>query len=143
MKRKSVMPKHRKAEYIFSIIANLVFLYILSKVPSWDLSFLKSGYMVILTIMQINCLMQIAGNIAMIVIDTIFFRHMVKIILDSASIVIMVLIYYIYPFNFAATSNLNWLDNVLPFVLIIGIILTGFGIISNLFKMFAREDELV
>jgi hypothetical protein len=137
------MPRHRKTGYIFGILGNLLFLWILEMVPGWNLDWLINGYMIILTILQINCLLHIAGNIVMLIFDSIFIRHLVKIIFDTVAIVILVLIYYLYPVDFTLTEHVKWLNNVFPFIIIISIVITGIGVISNFFKLFVKEDELM
>lgn len=142
MRRSKIMPPHRKAGYIFNIIFNLIFLWVLQNVPGWDLDFLTSGYMVILTIMQVTCLINVAGNLVSLIVDTIYMRYLVKIILDSLVIVILVLLYYLYPFNFSHTPHFRWLNDGLPFFIILAFIGTGISIISSFFNIFVKEDEL-
>jgi len=44
-------------------------------------------------------------------------------------------IYYVYPLDFTNYPGLNWIDVVLPWLLIIGMVVSAFKIISNIWKL--------
>lgn len=133
--------KHRKGEHIANIILNIIFLWVLSMVPGWDLEFLKSGYMVVLTVMQINCVVQIAAAIVLLATEIRLIRNLVKIIAEAAGLVVVMMMYYIYPFDFSNFHNLGWLDKVLPIFFIIGMVVSVIKIISYILKTFFRSRE--
>lgn len=133
--------KKRKGEHIANIIVNLIFLWILSMVPDWDLPFLKNNYMVVLTIMQINCLVQIAAAVLLLVTDIRFISYLVKIVAEAAGFVVVMMLYTTYPFDFSNYHNLGWLDKVLPIFFIIGMVVSVIKIISYFLKMFFHSRE--
>lgn len=134
--------KIKKSEHIGNIIANLVFLWILYRLPHWNLDFLKGDYMVLLLIMQINCYVQIAANILLLVAEIRSIRLIIKIIAEIAGFVPLILIYYLYPFDFTNYPNLNWLDRILPVIFILGMVITGIKIITMVLKLFFSNEEI-
>lgn len=123
------MEKSHKGEYISNIIFNLIILYVLSRVPGWDLPFLKDHYMVVLTVLMINCGVQAVGNLLMLLLSMRITMYLIKILLEAASVAVSFVLYYLYPFNFSC-SNMPWLDRVLPIIFILGIVI---GLIKIIF----------
>ncbi|GEM_PF-1730956 len=132
--------KSKRGEYIGNIIVNLIFLWILSMVPKWDLDFLKDNYMIVLLILKINCLVQIAGNLILLFISLKTLNLLLRIILELAGIVPLIMMFYIYPFDF--TGEWNWLDKALPIIFIIGMAVAAIKVITLIVRMIngIRQD---
>lgn len=122
----------KKGELIGNIIANAFFLWILSLVPGWELSWLKDNYTVVLFILQINCVVQIVGNAVQFLIFSKAFRLLIKAFLEMSGLVPLILLYYIFPFDFE--GGLNVLDKLLPIFFIIGIVISVIQIIKYIIK---------
>ncbi len=134
----------KKAEHIANIIFNLIFLWILSRVPHWDIPFLGDNYMVVLLVMKINCWVQIAANIVLLVLSIILLRYLFKLIAEAAGLAALMVLYYLYPFNFSNYHNMGWLDRVLPILFIIGMVVAVVKIFTYTVKIFfkpAAEKE--
>ncbi len=129
-----------KGEAIATIIFNLIFLWVLSMVPGWQLAFLKSNYMVVLTILQINCVVQIALAVLLLIIDPRGLRLFVKAVSEAAGLVALVMMYYLYPFNFS-NVNLSWIDKILPALLVLAMIVAIGKIISYFFILLFRSRD--
>jgi hypothetical protein len=127
--------KNRRGEYMGSIIWNLIWLYIVNKVPDWHLSFINDHYPTILWALNLNIFVQIGGNILMFLLDNRFVRHLSKIMIGIAGFLLLILLYYIYPFDFSGTGGWKWLDIVIPIIFIIGMVGSVLSVISNLWKL--------
>ncbi len=130
----------KKGEYIANIIFNLIFLWILSRVPHWNIPFLADDYMVVLLVMKINCWVQIAANIVLLVMFIRALRYVVKIIAEAAGLAALMVMYYLYPFDFSNYHNLGWLDKVLPILFIIGMVVAVVKIFTYAVKVFFRPS---
>ncbi len=130
----------KKGEYIANIIFNLIFLWILSRVPHWNIPFLADDYMVVLLVMKINCLVQIAANIVLLILFIRPLRYVVKIIAEAAGLAALMVMYYLYPFDFSNFHNLGWLDKVLPILFIIGMVVTVVKIFTYAVKVFFKPS---
>lgn len=126
--------KPKRGEYIGNIIANLIFLWILSMVPGWDLDFLKDNYMMVLLILKINCIVQIAGNFILLFLPSRLLNLLLRIVLELVGVVPLIMMIYIYPFDF--TGKWNWLDKALPVLFIIGLAIAAIKVITLTIKMF-------
>jgi hypothetical protein len=127
--------KSRNGEYIANIIFNLLFLWIVNNVQEWDLGFIKDNFSVVVWIMNVNILIQIAGNILMLLSGLSVIRYLTLIITESASFVTQIVLFYIYPFDFSHFHGLFWLDWFLPIALIIGMVVSALKVFSNLWKL--------
>lgn len=130
----------KKAEHIANIIFNLIFLWILSRVPDWDIPFLGDNYMVVLLVMKINCWVQIAANIVLLVLSIIPLRYLVKLIAEAAGLAALMVLYYLYPFDFSNYHNMGWLDRVLPILFIIGMVVAIVKIFTYAVKIFFKPS---
>jgi len=128
-------PTKRNGEYIANIIFNLIFLWIVNKIPDWNLGFIRDNYNVVLWILNVNILVQIGGNALMLALDMPFIRYLARIITESSSFVTQMVLFYIYPFDFSHFHGLFWLDWFLPIALIIGMVVSAIKVIANLWKL--------
>lgn len=123
----------RRGEFIWSILWALFFLWIVNKVPDWDLNFITSSYHSVLPVLNINLFIQIGGNVLMLFFMIPRLRHFIKAVIEASSFVALIVIYTFYPFDFRATGY-GWLDTILPLILIIALIVTGISVIVHLIK---------
>jgi len=124
-----------RSECIWTIIINLVFLYIVNKIPDWDLKFIKESYGAVIWVLNVNILIQIGGNLLMAVFDFSWIRYLSRIILEAASFITTLVLYYIYPFDFSHVHGLSWIDWLLPVAFIIGMIVSAIKVIANIWKL--------
>jgi hypothetical protein len=125
----------RNGEYIGNIIFNLVFLWIVNKIPDWNLGFIRDNYNVVLWILNVNILIQIGGNGLMLLSGLPVIRYLSRMITEAASFVTQMVLFYIYPFDFTHFHGLFWLDWFLPIALIIGMVVSALKVISNFWKL--------
>jgi hypothetical protein len=125
----------RRGEYIGAIIFNLFFLWIVNNIPEWRLGFIKDNFMVVQWILYVNILIQIAGNVLMLLSGLQVIRYFALVITESAGFVTQMALFYIYPFDFSHFHGLFWLDWFLPVALIIGMVVSALKIISNIWKL--------
>lgn len=131
--------KSRRGEYIGAIIFNLIFLWIVNKIPEWNIGFIKDNYMVVLWILNVNIFIQIGGNALMLLLGFPAIRYISRSIIEAAGFVTMMALYYIYPFDFTHFHGLAWLDWLVPIILIIGMVVSAVKVISNLWKLIFRK----
>jgi len=131
--------RSRRGEYIWAIIWNVIFLYIVNRVPHWNLEFITERYMVILWILNANLIIQIAGNILMLFFGMRWVRYLVKIPLEAASFVTLIVMYFLYPFDFSQVGGWHWLDWLLPILFIIGMVVSAFSVLVYAWKLVFRS----
>jgi hypothetical protein len=127
--------KSRQGEYIGSIIFNLLFLWIVNNVQNWDVGFIKNNFSVVIWILNVNIIVQIAGNALMFMSGLAPIRYFSQIVMESASFVTQMVLFYIFPFDFTHFHGLFWLDWFLPIAFIIGMVVSALKVFSNLWKL--------
>jgi len=130
--------KNRKGEYIGSIIWNLIALFVVNKLPDWHVRFINDHYQVVLYMLNICIVTQIIGNILMLVFDTRMVRYLSQIVMEIATFLTLILLYYVNPFDFSTYHGLHWLTVILPILFIIGMIFSVLKVLSNIWKLFTR-----
>ena len=130
--------KKKNGEYIANIIFNVIFLWIVNKIPEWHLDFIKDNFMVVLWILNVNIIIQIGGNALMLAAGAPAVRYLSRIIMEAASFVTQLVLFYIFPFDFTNFHGLSWLNWLLPIGLIIGMVMSALKVISNFWKLLFR-----
>lgn len=141
MNEEIVKPRKRhRGEAVWSIIWNLIFLFIVNNVPEWDLPFINDRYDTVLWILNLNLILQIIGWGLILFLDFHWLWHLVRAIHDAASLVVFLVLYFLYPFDFSGIGGWTWLDIVLPVMFIIGMVASGIGAVIHLFKLIFRSS---
>jgi hypothetical protein len=130
--------KNRKGEYIGSIIWNLIALFIVNKLPSWDVHFINDHYTVVLFMLNICIIAQIVGNLFMLIMDIRLVRYLSRIGMEAVTFITLILLYFVNPFTFSYYSSLHWLDKFLPILFIFGMVFSVLRVISSVWKIFTR-----
>ena len=131
--------RSRNGEYIVNIVFNLVFLWIVNNIPDWHLDFIKDSFMVVLWILNVNIFVQIAGNALMLISELPVIRYLSRILIESSSFVTLMVLFYIFPFDFSKFYGLFWFDQALHIAFIIGMAVSAIKVISNLWKLIFRR----
>ena len=126
--------RKRRGEHIWAIIWNIVALWVVNKIPDWNLSFINDHYNAILIFLNINIYIQIATHTLMAFLETRWAYHLLRIVSEASTFVLFILLYYIYPFDFSGTS-LTWLDFLIPIILIITLVVSAITIFVHIFRL--------
>jgi len=127
--------KNRRGEYIIAIVFNLVWLFIVNKVPDWHLKFINDHYLAVLWALNMNIFIQIGGNILMLIFDVRFIRYLSRIAMEAANFLLMIILYYVYPFDFSNIPGWHFLDMLIPWLLIIGMVVSALKVFGNIWKL--------
>jgi hypothetical protein len=127
--------RNRRGEYISAIIFNLIWLFIVNKVPDWHLQFINDHYQAVLWALNMNIFIQIGGNVLMLIFDLRFVRYLSRIILETANFLLLIILYYIFPFDFSSTPGWFFLDHLIPWLLIIGMVVSVLKVFGNIWKL--------
>jgi hypothetical protein len=135
--------KKRTGEAIAAIIWNLIILWVINKVPAWDLPFINEHYETVLWILNLNVIAQIAGYALILFLNFRWLWYLVRTVLDTVGLVTLLALYFIYPFDFSGLDSWTWMDVVLPILFIIGMVGCGIGIVVNVLKLIFRSGKQV
>lgn len=125
----------RRGEYVWAIIWNFIFLWILHKLPDWNLNFITESFGAVVWVITMNIYIQIGGNLLMLLFDHRIIRYLARIVTESASFVTLLALYFIFPFDFTNFYGLHWLNWLLPILFIISIVVSALKVISNIWKL--------
>ncbi len=124
-----------RSEAIWSVVWNLVWLWIINNVQDWNLSFLTGNFSVLLPVWNINIIIQLVTNAGIIFIDKRWLRYLMKAIMEAASFVTLIATFYLYPFVFANLTGWGLTDFIVQIGLVIGMVVTAISVIVYLWKM--------
>jgi hypothetical protein len=132
--------RNRRGEYIGSIIWNLIWLYVVNHLTGWDVKCITHHFSAVLWALNMNILIQIGGNILMFIFDIRFVRNISRIVLEAANFLTLIILYYIFPFDFSVYPGLIFLNWLVPLLVIIGMVVSALKVLSNLWKLVFWRD---
>jgi hypothetical protein len=126
--------RSRRGEHIWAIVWNIFSLWVVNKVPDWNLEFINQHYNAVLIFLNINIYIQIATNSVMAFLEIRWLYHLMKMVSEASTCVLFIILYYIYPFDFSC-YGLGWLDLLIPIIMIITVVVSGISVVVHLFRL--------
>lgn len=105
----------KTSEFVVAIIANIIFLYIVNNLLSWNLSFIAPSFQDVLWIFNISIAATIIGNILFLIYHPGWFRSIIQIILNILGFTVVYYLYTVFPF----ILNNGWVIFAVKFALIV------------------------
>jgi hypothetical protein len=134
--------KRSPAAYIAAVLANAALLWLVNKVPDWNLRFVTDGYAGVLWALNLSILVQLVGNGILIVLHPRFLHYLGQAVFNAVSVLATVLLVSVYPFDFSHLAEP--LDTIVKIALVIGAVGTGISGVVNLFRAIGslvRHDD--
>ena len=104
LKKLSEEKEAKKSEFIGAIVANIIILYIVNNLLSWNLTFIASSFQEVLWIFNISICATISANIIFLAYHPGWFRSLVQIILNILGFLVCYYLYTIFPFVFSQAA---------------------------------------
>lgn len=123
-----------RSGYVVAIVLNLAFLFVANNLLEWDLvPFLTGDFTRVLWILNVSLLATIAVNLAYLWYDPAWFKSMCQICLGGISMLVSIRMLQVFPFDFTG-YQFDW-EPVARFVMILGVIAVGIGIVVEVVKL--------
>jgi hypothetical protein len=133
----------KKSDYVFSVIANLVLLYIANNLLSWNLSFVTPTYTQVLWAINLSIVVSIIVNILLVAYDSPWFRHSMKALMNIFALFATYIFYIIFPLSFSQTNTVLAVKIFLILLMVILVITVVYEILKVLFVIFySKENKL-
>ena len=120
--------------YIASVVINIVILYLLPRVPDWNIPFITESYGEVLSILMVSTGIQIAGNASLIFLRSRKAYYIAQIIFSSVTISVLFRLITVFPFDFSIVGVPS-LDIVMKVIFGIGIFGSAVSILVNAVKL--------
>jgi hypothetical protein len=91
----------KTSEFIAVIVVNLIFLYIVNNLLSWNLSFITSSFQDVLWIFNLSITATIVGNMLFLIYHPTWLRSIIQIILNILGFLVVYYLYTVFPFVFS------------------------------------------
>lgn len=125
--------QRRPAAYVAAIVANIIMVWIVNAIPGWNWSFVTADFPAVLWAMNLSLGMQIAGNALLLFFHPRFVHHLVQALLNTVSLLAVIILVTVYPFDFTAVfgDGGNTIGRVFLYVALAG---TAIGILTHAFQ---------
>jgi len=110
--------KASKSEFIVAVIVNIIFLYIINNLMSWNISFIDPSFNEVLWIFNISIIANILANVAFLIYYSDAFRSIIQVLLDILGVLVVYYLYVVFPFVFQD----GWFIFAVKFALIVALI---------------------
>ncbi len=131
---------NKLSNYIPSVIFNFIFMFVINKVPDWNILFITEQFSAVLWALNLALAVQIAGNFMLIFYRPLFLHHLIHVIIALFSLLSLIILYTVYPFDFSFVGD--WFDLVIKIILIAASIGTVISGIINLIKFFTSLAKI-
>ncbi|MBM2820444.1 MAG: hypothetical protein HW405_204 [Candidatus Berkelbacteria bacterium] len=91
--------------YVFAIIFNVAFIYVVNSLPNWPVNFLTDSYSTILVLLNIMFVANIIINILFLFYDEAWFKHLLQFFVNIWAFFVFYSIYFIFPFDLTAVTE--------------------------------------
>lgn len=137
LKNLSKEKEAKTSEFIGAIIANIIVLYIVNNLLSWNLSFILPSFQDVLWIFNISICATIAANIIFLIYHAGWFRSIVQIILNILGFLVCYYLYTIFPFIFSNSAY----TIALKILIILGIIALVIATLVEILRLVLRISQ--
>lgn len=131
--REEKVPESRLS-YLIGIIVNSIALYVIQKVPEWNIEFITGQYGLVQNVLATAVIVQIAGGVILIVLRTRVMHYLLHVVFSFVSIYAVFRMITVFPFDFAVIG-IPVLETVLKILLIISLAAAFIGLVGNMFKL--------
>lgn len=140
-KKKEKTPGMRRVGYVFAILFTVLFLWIVNNVDNWGWQFITDEWNEVVDILLLSIYLSIIVYVLFIITDTKFFYYIGKLVTDGFSIYVGIRMYQVFPFDFNYLfGGWGWLNNVFPWIIIIGIVVAGIMIVVRTVRLFLGKE---
>lgn len=94
----------KTSEFIVAIIFNIIFLYIVNNLLSWNLGFISPTFQDVIWIFNISICANIVANIIWLAYHPGWFRSIIQIILNILGFLVCYYLFIIFPFIFSQVA---------------------------------------
>lgn len=133
-------PAARRVTYAFSIFFNLLFLWVANNVLNWQVQWVTQEWSELLTIINVSIGLNVLAYWMFWTYDKKGFYYAMRLVLDAMAIYVSVRMYQVFPFAFEYLWDWDWLNRVGPWLIILGIVGIGIGIIVRTAKLVAGKN---
>lgn len=127
-----------KTEYVAAIIVNLIFLYIFNNLLNWHIYFVTIALNEILWIINLTIAVAIIGNFLMLLYNPNWFRHTMKVILNTFAFIGVYFLFTIFPFDF----NNPFLNTGLAVLLLLALVGIVIATIVEIYLLITGKRKL-
>ena len=124
----------KTSEFVGAIIANIILLYIVNNLLSWNLSFIAPSFQDVLWIFNISITATIIGNILFLIYHPGWFRSIIQIILNILGFTVVYYLYTVFPF----ILNNGWVIFAVKFALIVAMVVLVIVSIFEVVRLILR-----
>ncbi|BDZ68657.1 hypothetical protein [Methanobacterium ferruginis] len=124
----------KTSEFIGAIIGNIIILYIVNSLLSWNLSFIAPSFQDVLWIFNLSLSATIIANIIFLLYHPGWFRSIIQIILNILGFWVCYFLYTIFPFTFSQIIFAYFLK----FALIVAMIVIVIASLVEVVKLILR-----
>ena len=124
----------KSSEFIAAIVVNLIVLYIVNNLLSWNLSFITASFQDVIWIFNLSLSATIIANIIFLIYHPGWLRSIIRIILNILGFLVAYYLYTVFPFTF---SN-NLVTFSLEFALIVAMVVMVIVTIVEIVKFILR-----
>ncbi|MFA6099103.1 MAG: hypothetical protein WCV50_06235 [Patescibacteria group bacterium] len=138
--KSAIKPRHKKSEYVFAVICNAIGLFIINSLLKWEAQFITADWTKVLPYLNFSIILSLVVYFIFIFFDRRGFYFLGRTAMDVVGIFILIKLYLIFPFDFNKFFQLGWLNSVMPWLLLLGVIGIIIGIMVRISRLVSGKN---
>lgn len=134
LKNLSKEKEAKTSGFIGTIIVNIIILYIVNNLLSWNLIFIASSFQEVIWIFNISICATIVANLIFLAYHPGWFRSIIRIILNILGFLVCYYLYTIFPFIFSQPAY----TIVVKILLILGLVALVIATLVEIVRLILR-----
>ena len=124
----------KTSEFVGAIIANIILLYIVNNLLSWNLTFIAPSFQEVLWIFNISIAATIIANTLFLIYHPGWFRSVIQIILNILGFIVVYYLYTVFPFILSS----GWVVFAVKFALVVAMVVLVIVSIFEVVRLILR-----
>ena len=122
----------RRTGYAFAAVVNAILLYLVNSWPGWDvLPFLTGDFEEVLGLVNLSLWAGLVANLLYIAYDGARFRSLGETVTTAITLVVLVRIWQVFPFDFGGADL--W-DVLVRIAIVVGVVGSAVAVVVNLVR---------
>lgn len=126
---------NRSINYVGSLAAAGLMLFLINKIPDWNFSFVRDNYRDILLAVNLSLGIQAVFSFVLIFYHPLFQHHLANFVISAVSIFALSVILHVFPVDFSIVTG-EWLNILFRILLIVSITGSAISVIFHLINFF-------
>lgn len=134
-----------KIGYLVSTIIDLVLIYVVNNLVSWNWSFIKSSFADVSLIITLSLVVSVITNIILLIYDKGVIKPVAQVFMNVFSLISTFYVVRVFPFDFTQIISITWINSfakICMWAVMLALVIGTITEFARIFKVDVKCEEL-